>query len=158
MAGHSRPAGGIRPGRRHRQLSEWVLVVLAASGLLWLLLRFGGSPDCDPDACVARWIPEVLKAHGAAAMAALVVLGSLWQEHVTRAWRARRNRAAGALLVLGALLLVGTGWGLYYLGGESARAFTSTLHWMLGIACIPIFLMHLMRGHRARHPPDLLHD
>jgi hypothetical protein len=150
--------GGIRLGVLHRRLSEGVLVLLAATGLVWLVLRFGDSADCDPEACLARWIPVVLKVHGAAAMAVLLVLGSLLQGHVVTAWRARRNRAAGATLLGGAILLVASGWGLYYLGGEWSRAATSVLHWVLGIACVPVFMVHLARGRRTRRITDISHD
>ncbi len=137
-------------------MCEATLVLLAASGLAWLFLHFADAADCEPEACLARWIPATLRVHGAMAMASLIVIGGLIQGHVPRAWRAGRNRLAGALLLGGASLLVVSGWGLYYVGGDWLRAATSVLHWVLGAAVVPIFFLHLARGRRTRRNPPAL--
>ena len=55
----------------------------------------------------------MLKAHGAAAMLVLVLIGTLLPMHVKFAWRARRNLRTG-LSILGVFgFLVLTGYALY---------------------------------------------
>ena len=62
-----------------------------------------------------------MKIHGAAAMAILVIVGTLLTGHVRFAWRARRNRGNGSLFLGVFGILTITGYGLYYAGGESLR-------------------------------------
>ena len=66
-----------------------------------------------------------MKIHGAASMAILVLVGMLLTGHVRFAWRARRNRGNGSLFLGAFGILTITGYGLYYAGGESLRAWTS---------------------------------
>jgi hypothetical protein len=91
-----------------------------------------------------------MKIHGAAAMASLVLLGTLLNVHVKFAWRAGRNRINGAILLSVFGVLIVTGYGLYYAGGEKLRAWTSWIHLVIGVA-VPIFLViHILLGRGAR--------
>jgi hypothetical protein len=151
--GHrSSGARGLRLALAHRRAGEITLVALAGTGLAWLCLHWLVDQDCEGADCLAGWMRPLLALHGALAMAALVFLGSVFEGHVLRAWQAARNRLAGAVLLGCMTALVISGWGLYYLGGEAARAFASVLHWVLGLAAIPAFLVHLLRGRRALRP------
>ena len=69
-------------------------------------------------------------------MLTLVALGSLLLTHLRRAWLLGRNRASGAGLAAVLALLVGTGYALYYFGGEDARPLISLVHWLLGLAVV----------------------
>ena len=65
----------------------------------------------------------------------------------------RRNRVNGALFlgVFGILTL--TGYGLYYAGGETLRAWTGWIHLWLGLV-LPLFLaIHILLGKRTRPAP-----
>ena len=74
-----------------------------------------------------------MKIHGAAAMAILVLVGMLLTGHVRFAWRARRNRGNGSPFLGSFGILTITGYGLYYAGGESLRAWTSWIHLAVGL-------------------------
>ena len=54
--------------------------------------------------------------------------------------------AYGIALAILSLLLVGSGYLLYYVADERWRLATSTLHWVLGLAALVPFLVHLFRG------------
>ena len=96
---------------------------------------------------VESWM---LKAHGAAAMATLILLGSLVPMHMKFAWRAGRNLRSGLTLASVFGFLVLTGYGLYYAGGERLRAWTSVAHLWVGLA-LPVLLgLHVWRGKRSR--------
>ncbi|HEY4639242.1 MAG TPA: hypothetical protein VIG87_04920 [Candidatus Udaeobacter sp.] len=96
-----------------------------------------------------------MKIHGAAAMAILVLLGMLLSGHVRFAWRARRNRANGSLFLGAFGILTITGYGLYYAGGETLRAWTSWIHLGVGLA-LPLFLiLHICLGRRTRPATQL---
>ena len=93
-----------------------------------------------------------IKIHGAAAMAILVLIGTLLTGHVKFAWRARRNRGNGAFLlgVFGVLSI--TGYGLYYAGGEKLRAWASWIHLGVGLSIPLLIVLHLVLGKRKRPP------
>lgn len=120
---------------------------LTGAGWLWLK-RFGqvqGPFGPQPRPLQAA----LLKAHGAAAMAFLLVLGALLAQHVPAGWKMRRQRVNGAGLLAVNGVLVITGWCLYYLGGDSSRAAASTVHWTLGLALPALVFFHVWNSRRA---------
>lgn len=84
-----------------------------------------------------------LKLHGAAGMLALVLFGSLLPSHMLRAWSQRRGRASGGTLAGLFALLSATGYGLYYVGGESLREWISFVHWVVGLGIPVLFTAHV---------------
>ena len=92
----------------------------------------------------------MLKAHGAAAMLILVLVGTLLPMHVKFAWRVRRNLRTG-LSILGVFgFLVLTGYVLYYAGDERLRFWTNAAHLWVGLALPPIMCLHVWRGKKTR--------
>jgi hypothetical protein len=141
----------------------WSGAVLFLSGVLWLVfhhwMQIRGEFGERAHPLEMWW----LRLHGAAAMLMLVVLGSLLPIHVRRGWHQRRNLLGGAILAALALLLIGSGYALYYFGGEEARAWVSALHWVLGLAAPPLLVWHIWRGHQQSvrawaAPPDQASD
>ena len=96
-----------------------------------------------------------MKIHGAAAMAILVLVGMLLTGHVRFAWRARRNRGNGSLFLCTFGILTVTGYGLYYAGGESLRAWTSWIHLAAGLALPLLLILHIWLGKRTRPAAQL---
>jgi len=115
------------------------------SGLLWLAAHYALSYDAE---AMARHPLEAqaLAAHGAAAMAFLVALGSLLPRHIPEGWRARRNRVSGVAMIAAAAWLAASGWALYYFGSETLRESLSLAHWLAGVAAGPLALMHFFLG------------
>ncbi len=137
--------------RRHKAALYAASLTLFASGVAWWALdsfaaqpdEFGGTGKHPAEA----WM---LRAHGAAAMAILVLLGTVLPVHVKRAWQTRQNLTSGLTLLAGFGLLTVTGYALYYAGGEKLRALASSIHWWLGLA-LPLLLgWHVVRGHWLR--------
>jgi len=122
-----------------------VLAVLFLSGAIWGYLQYLVS-----GADVAASKSWCLKIHGAAAMATLVLIGVLLHGHVRFAWRARRNRVNGVLVLSALGFLTLTGYGLYYAGDERLRAWTSWIHLGLGLALPALLVMHILLGGRTR--------
>jgi hypothetical protein len=143
--------GGIRLTRRHR---SWIYAsgaLLFLSGVAWLIAHFGLRSAGEFGQVESPIAPWSLRIHGAAAMLALVVLGTLLPSHVRRAWHARRHRTAGALLLGVNGLLIASGYALYYAGGEETRAIVSPLHWAVGLL-LPIALVWHVRTASTRRP------
>jgi len=132
---------------------RWVYatgIALFASGGLWLLFHYfvqvPGELGERPHALEAWW----LRVHGAAAMLMLAVLGSLLPIHVRRGWHQRKNLVAGICLSALALLLIISGYALYYFGSEETRPWISVFHWVLGLGAPLLLVWHIVSGRRAQ--------
>lgn len=120
-----------------------VLGFLYATGIAWMALHYGvnGGAGLEDGWRVAEtWL---LRLHGAAAMAALVALGSVLAVHVPRAWKLSRNLPSGTTMLATALALAVTGWLLYYASGELARAWSDYAHMAIGAVAPLVVLWHL---------------
>jgi len=129
MKGH-----GVRLSPR---LARWfysVFGVLFFSGVVWLV-----KPD-----------PWLLRVHGAAAMASLLVLGVLIPSHMRRAWAQQRNRRTALAMIALCLALVLSGYGLYYCGDEAWRAWISGVHSFTGGALPFVLFWHITRGRKSK--------
>ena len=144
------PRDVIRDLTRLMPSSRKLLVQLAAAavwltGLAWLILHywFSVQGEYGPEANPAE--PWMLRAHGAAAFLSLWVFGLLWGLHILPAWSRHQRRWTGSALTAAALVLILTGYLLYYVGDENLRTDTSIVHWMLGILALLAFLAHGLR-------------
>ena len=125
------------------------LILLYLSGVAWACLHyfvrtageFGDQPHPTE--------PWSLQIHGAAAMAILVILGTLLPGHVRFAWHARRNRPNGIALIAFLGFLVLSGYGLYYFGNERLRSWTSWSHLAVGLVLPGILILHIWSGRRS---------
>src|SRR5262249_8288678 len=99
--------------------------------------------------------PWWLRAHGAAAMGFLVVLGSLVPQHIVRAWRIGRNRWSGSILLVLVIVMVSSAYGLYYVVADQVRLWLSALHWISGIIGVAAMITHLRMGRLLRQPRRL---
>lgn len=91
----------------------------------------------------------LLMLHGGASMLTLMLLGALFPLHIGRAWRARKNRGTGLVMLACNGLLVATAFALYYLGSESIRPWTSGLHIAFGLGLPLALLLHVKIGRKV---------
>jgi len=113
-----------------------------------LLLTGGGWMLAQSHLEEEAWekIPRLLlKIHGGAAMLGLLLLGAL-SLHMKRGWTAGKNRLSGAILVAANAFLVASGYGLYYAGDESLRAWLSRWHGWIGVGLVAILPAHVLAG------------
>jgi hypothetical protein len=146
-----RRADAVRLAPWHRRAVYVATVALVASGLLWLMLHFWMAVPGEFGETTHPLEPWMLRLHGAAAMAGLVLYGSLLPIHVQRAWSVGRNVALGIALSSLLLLLTVSGYLLYYAGGEDTRPVISALHWIVGLAVPALLVWHVVAG--RRRPP-----
>jgi hypothetical protein len=137
----------IRLKRALRLLLYAVLAVLFLSGAAWAWFNyFAVAPN--EFGSIAKSL--AMKIHGAGAMAILVLIGMLLTAHVRFAWRAGRNRANGSVFLSAVAVLAITGYGLYYVGGERLRVWTSWIHLAAGLVLPVLLLIHILLGKRTR--------
>jgi hypothetical protein len=108
------------------------------TGLLWLTGTWW----------LLRPAPLWLKIHGAAAMAFLIIFGTLLIQHVPAGWRQGDQRPSGGFLLTVCSILIVSGWGLYYLGDESMRHWTSIIHSVFGVALPIVIFAHVWSARR----------
>jgi hypothetical protein len=126
-----------------------VLALLFFTGAIWAYWNYLAAHPGDLVAGAKMW---AMKVHGAAAMAILVLIGTLLTGHVKSAWRARRNRGTGVLLLSIFGILTISGYMLYYAGGEKLRVWTSWTHLAVGLALPILLLIHVLLGKKTRRP------
>ena len=123
-----------------------VTLLVYLTGVAWAWLHYLAH---EPEDLVHPAEPWMLKLHGAGAMLILVILGTLLPGHIRFAWHARRNRPNGIALAAFLVFLVLTGYGLYYLGDERLRSWTSWSHLAVGVALPAMIILHIWSGRRS---------
>jgi len=123
------------------------------TGLVWLLADWQKvRTEGDEWQAIAAWL---LAAHGGGAMVTLLLLGALLPIHASRAWRWKRNRVSGAIMITLNAVLVTTSFGLYYTASEVLRPWISNLHLFVGLSLPAFLIMHIALGRRttSQSPP-----
>lgn len=141
---------GPRLGPLSRRAVYALCLLLLLSGAAWLVLhtwlRVEGpfGPEHHP---LEGWL---MRLHGLLALPALIGLGALLPMHVWPAWRPRRRRTSGLVLLAACGLLALGGWALYYVAGDTVRPWVAISHWVLGLALPALLLAHIVGARRER--------
>jgi hypothetical protein len=137
--------------RLTRQHEYWVYGAggaLSLTGIGWLICHYAlRSPGPGPHPLEVWW----LRLHGGALVGFLIVLGSVLPTHVRYGWRHRMNLRTGISVLVVALVLALTGYGLYYLVDDDWRAWTSIGHWVGGLLGTALLAIHAALGKRGAH-------
>src|SRR5579871_1994568 len=136
--------------RLRQTLRGWIIGIGAgvwATGAGWLVVHYwlkaGGPFGLETNPQEPWW----LRAHGAFAFLAIWTAGILWGLHVVNAWGQHRRRWSGGALFGAVILVILTGYLLYYAGADRARAVISDVHWIVGLALPAAYLVHRL-AHR----------
>jgi hypothetical protein len=119
--------------------------LLLVTGIAWLVfdiwVRVPGDfgPEHHP---AEHW---TLIVHAIGAYAFLVILGAMIPVHIPLGWHQRRNLKSGISLLTICGLLGLTALGLYYIGDDALRSWTSLIHWAVGLVALPALLIHALR-------------
>jgi hypothetical protein len=134
---------------RSAKLSRWhragvsvTTLALWGTGVVILWAHVFGK-KAGPFGPEPHWVEFPARAaHGLAAPVFLMVLGSLAPRHVPSGWQTGTRRGSAVTLGTAALILILTGWGLYYAGGDTLRQGIRWTHSALGMLLLPFFLFH----------------
>jgi hypothetical protein len=143
----------VQLGVSARRALYATIAALVLSGAWWLWAHFADALFASRNDELERLAQEALalKVHGAAAFVVLLALGAMGAYHVRRGWGLRRNRGSGSMVVGACAMMVVTGYALYYLVTDTSRTSISVLHWGLGLAFVPLLIVHIALGRRSRH-------
>lgn len=147
---HARHHINLRLERWHRRCIYASCAALLVTGGAWLLARYYLRVPGQFGETVHPLEPWAIKLHGASAMVMLFFLGSLMNSHIRRALKAGRNLVSGWAMIASMLLLIATGFGLYYIAGESDRPTWSALHWVVGLGLAVLIVLHVLLGRATR--------
>lgn len=132
---------------RHRRWLYFFASLLWLSGLGWLIAHYA-LRSADPLAGAHPSEPWWLRVHGSAVIGFLVAFGALLPGHIRRGWRQGLNRGTGLAMIILAAVLTLSGYGLYYLVGDAWRAWTSVMHWTIGLLSGSVLTLHVLLGKR----------
>lgn len=121
--------------------------LLWLSGALWLVLHYM-LPQSTPFGPLPNpWEAPLMRVHGLIAVGAVFLIGWMTAAHVTTRWTSDRNRRSGLALGGTALLLIFSGYALYYTTGSphDAAAFA---HEVVGVFAPLAGLAHWWRNRR----------
>jgi hypothetical protein len=113
---------------------------------VWLVADW--QKDISSDDVWQQTASYMLMVHGGTAMVVLLLLGALIPVHLLRAWRARKNRVSGSVMVTFNAVLIVSAFGLYYLGSETVRPWMHWIHIAAGFSVALSFPVHILLGRR----------
>jgi cytochrome c biogenesis protein CcdA len=134
----------LNPSFRFAIYAVFAILLLTGAGLLvadW-------QKDVSGDEIWQQSIAYLLMVHGGTAMVTLLLLGAMIPLHLIRAWRSRKNRISGSVMVTFNAVLIATAFGLYYLGSETLRPWMSWIHIAAGFLLALWFPLHIYWGRR----------
>ena len=135
-----------------RQFLFWfwsLLGLLAFTGAVLVPGMFALRFEWDvPDAWMVAGRIWWAAAHALSAFCALLLFGSLLPLHVRHGLRQRKSRRTGITLLTTLPLLILTGWGIYYAGGEAFARWTSAAHVLVSLPIAAVLAYHAWRARR----------
>jgi succinate dehydrogenase hydrophobic anchor subunit len=142
----------VAPSKSFRRTTISALLLLWLSGTAWVVCHYLFPAHTDFGAAPNPLEPTLMKVHGAIAVFAVALLGWIGARHVTDNWSRSRSRVSGIAVLSTYILLVLSGYALYYLLQDELRERVGQVHEILGIASAAIALTHWLK--RARPQPD----
>ena len=137
----------MSPGMRTAILS--VGGALWLTGAAWLLVHFAFAQHNEFGSLPNPAEPWLMRLHGILAVAGVFLLGWITAAHIPATWRAALSRVSGLWLAACALVLVLSGYALYYSTG-AAHEGAGALHEWLGVAALFAGLAHWTRVRAQR--------
>lgn len=126
------------------------------TGLLWLVYHYFLARKTlfgvERNPLEQSW----LELHGLFGFASLWGIGLLWGVHVLAGWRSRQRRWTGGILFALLLLLIASGYLIYYPPSDESLATIATVHWTVGLASPLAFLLHRFLKSKTVTKPDLV--
>lgn len=145
LAKRDRVAGAVPLPRVVRASLYGVGALLWLSGAVWLVLHYVFPEATAFGPLPNPWEAPLMRAHGLIAVSAVFLIGWMMAAHVTVRWASDRNRRSGLVLGGAALLLIFSGYALYYTTGAAHDA-ASIAHVAIGVLSPAAALAHWWRN------------
>ena len=135
--------------RKERAVIYSVCGLLWVTGMAWLVLHYEFQGHNEFGDLPNPAEPGLMRLHGLVAVAGVFLFGWLSAAHVRPRWSIGRNRTSGLVLAGCALVLVVSGYALYYTTA-GVHTLASVLHQGLGIVALVAALTHWLRNRTVR--------
>jgi hypothetical protein len=123
--------------------------LLWLSGAAWMLMHYAFPQHNEFGALPNPSEPWLMRLHGLLAVGGVFLLGWVTAAHIPSTWRATLARVSGFWLAGCALVLVLSGYALYYSTGTLHEG-AGAVHEWLGVAALFAAVAHWSRIHRQR--------
>lgn len=154
MLGHTSNAGPVsgqilpqdRPSRLPPAIEITTTVLLSLSFISGMFFWWGSTQleELEPP----RWLNACRIVHGILNPLVCALFGYLLCHHIRYGWQLKANRLSGFFIEAVLLVLILSGLGLYYFGGEKARAAAVLVHRWVGVFLPLAFVVHWLAGKR----------
>ena len=115
------------------------------TGAVWLILHNFAQVEGEFGIVPHLLEPVMLQLHGFVLIPALLSFGGILFGHIGNGWNYRKNKISGVIMLAALILLIGTGYVLYYTGSDIMRQASSLAHWITGLAAPLVFLKHSVK-------------
>ena len=140
-----RGAVGARLSRVLRTTLYGVGALLWVSGAVWLVLHYVYPQSTAFGPLPNPWEAPLMRAHGLIAVSGVFLIGWMMSAHVTARWPSERNRRSGLVLAGSVLVLIVSGYALYYTTGSPHDA-AALAHEAIGVLFPLAALAHWWRN------------
>jgi len=137
--------GIVRTPRALRATIYSIAALLWLSGAFWLVLHYSLQQSTPFGPLPNPWEAPLMRVHGLVAVCAVFLIGWMTASHVTTRWTSDRNRRSGLALGVTVLLLVFSGYALYYTTGFPQDA-AVLAHEVLGVFAPLAAIAHWWRN------------
>ena len=139
-------AGAAPLPRGLRAAVYGVGALLWLSGAAWLVLHYVFPQSTEFGPLPNPWEAPLMRLHGLIAVCGVFLIGWMMAAHVTARWASERNWRSGLVLGGAALLLILSGYALYYTTGSPHDA-AALAHEAIGVLSPIAALAHWWRNH-----------
>jgi len=133
------------PRPMSRRVRGVVLLGSAAlwfSGLIWMLLHYYFPAATDFGNGPNAWEPFTIRIHGMLALLMVYMLGWIGGTHVSIRWRQVRTHVHGLILLIVSIVLLLSGYALYYVVDDAPRHLVGITHEIIGVLAIVVAVIH----------------
>lgn len=128
-----------------------IFLLAWGSGLMFFVLKTWFVMEGDFGPIKHAWQYPSLQIHGAAAFLMMITYGFLLGTHVYHAWKVKPLRIFGLLLMALPILLMISGYALYYIAEDIARDLVGYFHLAIGFSLPFVLIGHILRHtHKKR--------
>ena len=140
--------------KRERLAVYWLIGALWLSGCLWLYLDQFLSRRGEFGPIAHPMEPPLLLLHGVIAILSMYLFGYVSTRHIVRGWRGGHRRLSGGMFVTVLIVLIVSGFALFFLSDDHWQRVARLTHEGFGLAGTAFALQHwLLRAPRATQQP-----
>jgi hypothetical protein len=134
------------PSPSFRRTTITALLLLWLSGAMWIVFHYFFPAHTDFGPAPNPLEPVLMKIHGAIAVFAVALLGWVSGRHITDNWPRVKKRVSGITMLVTYIVLVLSGYSLYYLLQDELRERVGQVHEVLGAIAIGIAVAHWIKA------------